>query len=162
MYVLPCCCCLFGFNVAFINFSIISRQCLVVTESSMLTFIALPHWSIMPQTLHMIQHPVTLTRHWVLTLSAKWGAAGTIFNDWYVAARDWTCHLAFFEAGHSTGWGSGAGVYFSVVHNVRKWVGETTGHLYHLQGDAIYQIQVTMIARDIFLCNQGPCCKIKD
>ena len=38
-----CCCCLFGFNVAFNNFSVISRLCLVATWTSMLTFIVLPH-----------------------------------------------------------------------------------------------------------------------
>ena len=37
------CVCVFGFNVAFNNFSVISRRCLVVTGSSMLTFIVLPH-----------------------------------------------------------------------------------------------------------------------
>ena len=37
------CVCEFGFNVAFNNFSVISRRCLVVTGSSMLTFIVLPH-----------------------------------------------------------------------------------------------------------------------
>ena len=55
-----CCCCLFGFNVVFNNFSVISRRCLVATGSSVLTFIVLPHWSIMPQTLAMVPHPVTL------------------------------------------------------------------------------------------------------
>ena len=40
---MSCCCCLFGFNVAFNKFSVISRRCLVVTGSSMLTFIVLPH-----------------------------------------------------------------------------------------------------------------------
>ena len=59
------CVCEFGFNVAFNNFSVISRRCLVVTGSSMLTFIVLPHWSIMSQTLDMIPHPVTLSWHWV-------------------------------------------------------------------------------------------------
>ena len=54
---------LFWFNVAFNNFSVISRRCLVVTGSSLLTFIVLPHWSIMPQTLYMIPHPVTLSWH---------------------------------------------------------------------------------------------------
>ena len=38
-----CCYCLFGFNVAFNNFSVISRRRLVATGSSMLTFIVLPH-----------------------------------------------------------------------------------------------------------------------
>ena len=57
--------CAFWFNVASNNFSVISRWCLVVTESSMLTFIVLPHWSIMPQTLDMIPHPVTSSWHWV-------------------------------------------------------------------------------------------------
>ena len=37
------CCCLFGFYVTFNNFSVISRRCLVVTGSSMLTCIVLPH-----------------------------------------------------------------------------------------------------------------------
>ena len=57
--------CVFGFNVAFNNFSVISRRCLVATGSSMLTFIVLPHWSIVSQTLDMIPHPVTLSWHWV-------------------------------------------------------------------------------------------------
>ena len=42
-----------------------SQRCLVAAGSSMLTFIVLPHRSIMPQTLDMISHPVTLSRHWV-------------------------------------------------------------------------------------------------
>ena len=33
--------------------------------SSVLTFIVLPHCNIMPQTLDMIPHPVTLSGHWV-------------------------------------------------------------------------------------------------
>ena len=53
-YTLSCCFCLFGFNVVFNHFSVISRRCLVATGSSMLTFIVLPHWSIMPQTLDML------------------------------------------------------------------------------------------------------------
>ena len=57
--------CVLGFNVAFNNFSVISRRCLVATGRSMLTFIVLPHWSIMSQTLDMIPHPVTLSWHWV-------------------------------------------------------------------------------------------------
>ena len=64
--LLQCVCvCVFGFNVAFNNFSVISRRCLVVTGSSMLTFIVLPHWSIMSQTLDMIPYPVTLSWRWV-------------------------------------------------------------------------------------------------
>ena len=52
----------------------------------MLTFIVLPHWSIMPQTLDMIPHPVTLSRHWVgqsypVSVSAKRWATSTIFNE---------------------------------------------------------------------------------
>ena len=39
--------CELGFNVTFNNFSVISWRCLVVTGSSMLTFLVLPHWSIM-------------------------------------------------------------------------------------------------------------------
>ena len=57
--------CVFGFNVAFNNFSVISRRCLVATGSSVLTFIVLPYWSIMSQTLDIIPHPVTLSWHWV-------------------------------------------------------------------------------------------------
>ena len=38
----------FGFNVLFNNHSVISRQCLVVTVSSMLTFIVLLHCLIPP------------------------------------------------------------------------------------------------------------------
>ena len=52
---------LFWLNIAFNNFSVISRRCLVATRSSMLTFIVLPGWAIMPQTLDMIPHPVTLS-----------------------------------------------------------------------------------------------------
>ena len=93
------CYCLFGFNVAFNNFSVtsrrcltfnnfsvISRQCLVAIGSSMLTFIVLPHWSInVPDTWHD-----TTPSHIILTLggpvqalslSAKRGAASTILND---------------------------------------------------------------------------------
>ena len=42
-FILNSCCCLFGFTVAFNNFSVISRWCLVATGSSVLTFIVLPH-----------------------------------------------------------------------------------------------------------------------
>ena len=38
-----CSCCLVGFNIAFNNFSVISRRCLVATGSSVLTFIVLLH-----------------------------------------------------------------------------------------------------------------------
>ena len=37
------CCCLFGFNVVFNKFSVISRRCLVATGSSVFAFIVLPH-----------------------------------------------------------------------------------------------------------------------
>ena len=37
------CVCVFGFNVAFNNFSVISRRSLVATGSSMLAFIVLLH-----------------------------------------------------------------------------------------------------------------------
>ena len=43
MYRVCVCVCVFGFNVAFNNFSVISRGCLVATGSPMLTFIVLPH-----------------------------------------------------------------------------------------------------------------------
>ena len=52
-----------GFYVDFNNFSVISRQYLVAAGSSVLTFIVLPHWNIMSQTLGMIPHPVTLYWH---------------------------------------------------------------------------------------------------
>ena len=59
---------LFWFNVAFNNFSVISRRYLVAaTGSSMLSFIVLSHWSIIPNTLDMMPHLVTLSWHWVDT-----------------------------------------------------------------------------------------------
>ena len=65
-------CCLFRFNVTFNNFSVISRQCLVVTGNSILTFIVLPHWSIMLQTHDMISYHIILTPgRPVLALSRK-------------------------------------------------------------------------------------------
>ena len=54
---------LFGHYVAFNNLSVLSRRCLDVGDSSMLTFWVLPHWNITPQTLYMIFH-----RHIILTL----------------------------------------------------------------------------------------------
>ena len=59
-----CFCVLFGLYVAFNNLSVISRRCLDVAGSSLLTFRVLPHWNITPQTLDMIFHPVTLYWHW--------------------------------------------------------------------------------------------------
>ena len=124
VHIHVCCfCCLFGFNIAFNNFSVKSRRCLVVRGSSVLTFIVLPQWKIKPQTLDMIPHPVTLS--WFLTLgrpvlalpvslSDKWGAACTIFNDWYVAAQDWTHDLRFSEA-DTTYWATWA----SLIHVCR-------------------------------------------
>ena len=55
----------------------------------MLTFIVLPHWSIMSDaTFDMIPHPVTLSWHWVnqsllypVSLSDKQDVANAIFND---------------------------------------------------------------------------------
>ena len=55
--------CLFWFNVTFNSFSVISQWCLAAAGNSMLAFIALPHWSIMPQISDMIPHP--LPWHWV-------------------------------------------------------------------------------------------------
>ena len=85
--ILCCRCSLFGFNIPFNNFSVISRRCLVATGSSTLTFIVLPHWS-MHQTLDMIQHLITWFWHWVdqyklypVSLSARRSAASTIFYD---------------------------------------------------------------------------------
>ena len=86
------CCCVFGYNVALNNFSVISRRCLVATGRSVLIFIMLPHWSIMAQTLDMIQHPATLSWHLVdqsylrlVSLSAKRVAASAIFNDFGIS-----------------------------------------------------------------------------
>ena len=55
----------FGLNVAFNNLSVISRRCLGVTGSWMLTFRELPHWNITPQTLW---HDIPPS-HIILTLS---------------------------------------------------------------------------------------------
>ena len=53
-----------GLTSLSIFFSVISRRCLVATGSSMLTFIVLPHWSIMPRdTWHD-----TIPSHIILTL----------------------------------------------------------------------------------------------
>ena len=71
----------FGLNLAFNNLSVISRRCLDVAGSSMLTFRVLPHWNIMPQTLwhnippsHIIltlSWPVPIPSSTFLMLSAK-------------------------------------------------------------------------------------------
>ena len=58
-------CCCWLLNIAINNFSVISRQCLVVTGSSVLTFIVLPLWSIMPRTWHD-----TTPSHIILTFLA--------------------------------------------------------------------------------------------
>ena len=50
--------------ITFNNISVISQRCLDVAGSSMLTFRVLPHWNIMPPTLDMIFHPVTLYWYW--------------------------------------------------------------------------------------------------
>ena len=109
--------CVFGFNVAFNNLSIISRRCLVATGSSVLTFIVLPHWSIMSQTLGMIPHPVTLSWHWVdqswlypVSLSAKRGAASTIFTTLVCRGPGSNPWSPVPRSGHSTNWAIGAGV----------------------------------------------------
>ena len=82
------CCCLFGFNIAFNNFSVISQRCLIATGSSMLTFIVLPHWSYhAPDTWHdttpshisLTLGRLVLALH--VSLSAKPGATSTNFND---------------------------------------------------------------------------------
>ena len=46
----------------------------------------LPHWSIMPQTLDMIPHPITLSWHWID--QSYRGAASTIIND-FGMSRPW-------------------------------------------------------------------------
>ena len=48
------------FDVDFNNLSVISQCGLDVARSLILSFIVLPHWSIMLQTLDMIPHAVTL------------------------------------------------------------------------------------------------------
>ena len=65
--ILCCPCSLFGFNIPFNNFSVISRR---------------------HQTLDMIQHLITWSGHWVdqyylypVSLSARRSAASTIFYD---------------------------------------------------------------------------------
>ena len=58
-------CVWFGLNVAFNKLSVISRRCLDVAGSSMLTFRVLPHWNITPQTLW---HDIPPS-HIILTLS---------------------------------------------------------------------------------------------
>ena len=97
--------CLFQCNVAFNNFSVISQQCLVVTGSSMLTFIALPHWCIMPQTLdkytwyHIQSHypdtgstsPSSTTYFWESSKEQLVPFLTTL----YVTAWDRTCELPF-------------------------------------------------------------------
>ena len=77
----------FGLNLAFNNLSVISRRCLDVTGSSMLTFRVLPHWNITPQTLWHYIPPshIVLTLSWpvLALLSKRWvpseRAASTIF-----------------------------------------------------------------------------------
>ena len=56
----------FGLNVPFNNLSVISRRCLDVTGSSMLTFRVLPHWNTTPQTLWHDIPPshIILTLNW--------------------------------------------------------------------------------------------------
>ena len=71
----------FGFNVAFNNLSVISRQCLDVAGSSMLTFRVLPHWNITPQTLW---HDIPPS-HIILTLS------------WPVLALFSQCYFLYFR-----------------------------------------------------------------
>ena len=109
------CCWLFRFNVVFNNFSVITRRCLVATGSSMLTFIVLPHWSIKPQTLDMIQQLVTLSRQWVdqsylypVSLSAKQGAASTIFNN-FGMLRPGIEPVTSRSPKLTTNWATGAG-----------------------------------------------------
>ena len=108
--------CVFGFNVAFNNFSVISRRCLVATGSSLLTLIVLLHWSIMSQTLDMIPHPVTLSWHWVdqfqlypVSLSAKRGAASTIFYDFGMSRPGIEPVTSRSPERTSTNWAIGAG-----------------------------------------------------
>ena len=90
----------FGFNVAFNNFSVISRRCLVATGSSVLTFIVLPHWSILSQTWYHTQShypdtgstsPSSTPQVWVPSEEQL----VPFLRLWYVAARDRTRDLPF-------------------------------------------------------------------
>ena len=74
---------------------------------SVLTFIVLSHWSIMPQTLDMIPHPVTLSWRWVdqswlypVSLSAKRVAS-------YITLTKPQPPVS--RSGHSTDWANEAG-----------------------------------------------------
>ena len=75
---------LLGFNVVFNNLSVISRQCLVSTGSSKLTFIMLPHCGITVAATLLDTTPthiiLTLGQP-ILDLCTKRGATSTIFND---------------------------------------------------------------------------------
>ena len=93
------CCCLFGFNVALNNFSVISQLCLAATGSSMLTEVSCPrHLTWYHTQSHYPDTGLTSPSSTVLSLIAKPGAASTIFNEWYVAAQDRTRDLPFPEA----------------------------------------------------------------
>ena len=52
----------------------------------MLTFIVLPHWSIMPQTLDMISHPVALSWHCMMD---GWVRVLHPFNSISAISRQW-------------------------------------------------------------------------
>ena len=68
----------FGLNVAFNNLSVISRRCLDVAGSSILSFRMLPHWNITLQTLWHDIPPshIILTLRWpvlaLLTALVPW------------------------------------------------------------------------------------------
>ena len=90
--------------------SVISRRCLVVTGSSMLTFIVLPHCGIRSQTLL----PDTTPSHIILTpeqpvlapypenSSDKQGATSTIVNDFGLSQPGIKPGTSRSRSGHST------------------------------------------------------------
>ena len=111
---LCCCCCLFEFNVAFNIFSVISCRCLVATDSSMLTFIVLRHWRIMPQTFDMIPHPVTLSWHCLdqsyffhVSLSAKREQLIPFLKTSVCRGPGWNLWPQGSRSGDSTYWATG-------------------------------------------------------
>ena len=106
----------FELNVAFNNLSVISRQCLDVTGSSMLTFRVLSHWNIMPQTLW---HDIS-PRHIKLTLS--WPdpiPSSTFFNAERQAKEQL---VPFLKSLVWPGRGSNIGYYSMYEKRAKAWM----------------------------------------
>ena len=77
--------CVFWFNIVFNKISVTSRRCLVATESSMLTFIVLPHWSIMLQT-HLAGYPLEPEHEQNHEYPTKTQISLRICTDWSISA----------------------------------------------------------------------------